>query len=96
MSLSPSALFLTLQDVAAVQAVSWRYWHAIGHLACSTARNGGSVIMWDERESGYAQFTPSAGGIDEQERPFDESPTLRSGRCPPTYGGRARRVFAGA
>ena len=93
---SPSALFLTLQDLAAVQAVSWRYWHATGHLVCSTARSGGSVLMWDERAGGYAEFTPSGEGIDDQERPLDDPPSLRSGRCPPTYGGRARRVFAGA
>ena len=49
-----------------------------------------------ERESGYAEFTPSGEGIDDQERPLDDPPSLRSGRCPPTYGGRARRVFPGA
>ena len=96
MSSSSSALFLTLQDLAAVQAVSWRYWHATGHLVCTTARSGGSVLVWDERESGYAEFTPSGEGIDELERPLDDPPSLGSGRCPPTYGGRARRVFAGA
>ena len=70
-------LFITLQDLAALSAVSNLCWHGAGSLAITSAAaaQAQSVKIWSDSSQSWASFYPDGELVPSTERPLD-CPTL--------------------